>query len=240
MIRVQWVTGVGHDRHLSVTVNAPSGLLVSTVDDAKGQIDFEAEETGFHQMCFSNFHNRFGTMQVFLSFGVYYDGHQDLAASKDEEKKKKEEVRKDLNNTLSVIELRSHEEERRLLPAAVQLAVRHLVVHGPQPPRRHLRVSAAPLPQKALHQQDLHRGREASLLTDSASFARRMFSPAERSRGEASTYGSESKKHPDLSVCIYGGPGATNDTKRLQWPFFFLVFYLCPCISSSNINKHCY
>ncbi|XP_039989345.1 transmembrane emp24 domain-containing protein 6-like isoform X2 [Xiphias gladius] len=108
---VQWVTGVGHDRHLSVTVNAPSGLLVSTVDDAKGQIDFEAEETGFHQMCFSNFHNRFGTMQVFLSFGVYYDGHQDLAASKDEEKKKKEEVRKDLNNTLSVIEDATHKVE---------------------------------------------------------------------------------------------------------------------------------
>lgn len=40
------MTGVGHDRHLSVSVNAPSGLLVSTVDDAKGQINFEAEETG--------------------------------------------------------------------------------------------------------------------------------------------------------------------------------------------------
>ncbi|KAJ4921858.1 hypothetical protein JOQ06_021681 [Pogonophryne albipinna] len=66
---VQWVTGVGHDRHLSVTVNAPSSLIMATVDDAKGQINFETEETGFYQMCFSNFHNRFGTMQVFLSFG---------------------------------------------------------------------------------------------------------------------------------------------------------------------------
>ncbi|KAM7415287.1 hypothetical protein PAMA_019896 [Pampus argenteus] len=101
---VQWVTGVGLDRHLSVTVNAPGGLLVSTVDDAKGQINFEAKETGFYQMCFNNFHNRFGTMQVFLSFGVYYDGYQDPAKSKEEEKKKKEEVSKDLNNTLSVIE----------------------------------------------------------------------------------------------------------------------------------------
>ncbi|KAF3855362.1 hypothetical protein F7725_023417 [Dissostichus mawsoni] len=55
--------------HLSVTVNAPSSLIMATVDDAKGQINFETEETGFYQMCFSNFHNRFGTMQVFLSFG---------------------------------------------------------------------------------------------------------------------------------------------------------------------------
>ncbi|KAK5901628.1 hypothetical protein CesoFtcFv8_006973 [Champsocephalus esox] len=65
---VQWVTGVGHDRHVSVT------------------------------MCFSNFHNRFGTMQVFLSFGVYYDGYKDPDKTKEE--KKKEEASKDLNNTL--------------------------------------------------------------------------------------------------------------------------------------------
>ncbi|XP_070687416.1 transmembrane emp24 domain-containing protein 6-like [Pempheris klunzingeri] len=101
---VQWVTGVGHDRHLSVSMNAPSGLLVSTVDDAKGQINFEAKETGFYQMCFSNFHNRFGTMQVFLSFGVYYDGLQDTASKEEEKKKKKEEVSRELNNTLSVIQ----------------------------------------------------------------------------------------------------------------------------------------
>lgn len=103
-LQVLRVTGVGQDRHLSVSVNAPSGLLLSTVDDATGQINFEAEETGFHQMCFSNFHNHFGTMQVSLSFGVYYDDHRDSAASKDEQKKK-EEVGKDLNNTLSVIEV---------------------------------------------------------------------------------------------------------------------------------------
>ncbi|KAJ4921857.1 hypothetical protein JOQ06_021680 [Pogonophryne albipinna] len=82
---VQWVTGVGHDRHLSVTVNAPSSLIMATVDDAKGQINFETEETGFYQMCFSNFHNRFGTMQV-----------------------------KDLNNTLSVIEGATHKVENHV------------------------------------------------------------------------------------------------------------------------------
>ncbi|TKS73107.1 Transmembrane emp24 domain-containing protein 6 p24 family protein gamma-5 [Collichthys lucidus] len=108
---VQWVTGVGHDRHLSVSVNAPSSLVVGTVDDANGQINFKAEETGFYQMCFSNFHNHFGTMQVFLSFGVYYDSFQDPTKSKEEEKKKKEEVSKDLNNTLSIIEEASHKVE---------------------------------------------------------------------------------------------------------------------------------
>ncbi|KAJ4921861.1 hypothetical protein JOQ06_021684 [Pogonophryne albipinna] len=82
---VQWVTGVGHDRHLSVTVNAPSSLIMATVDDAKGQINFETEETGFYQMCFSNFHNHFGTMQV-----------------------------KDLNNTLSVIEGATHKVENHV------------------------------------------------------------------------------------------------------------------------------
>uniref|UniRef100_A0A3Q3X154 GOLD domain-containing protein n=1 Tax=Mola mola TaxID=94237 RepID=A0A3Q3X154_MOLML len=108
---VQWVTGVGHGRHLSVTVNAPSGLLMSTIDDAKGQISFEAAETGFYQMCFNNFHNRFGSLQVFLSFGVYYDGLQDPAKRKEEDKKKKEEISRDLNNTLGVIEHASHKVE---------------------------------------------------------------------------------------------------------------------------------
>ncbi|XP_072291319.1 transmembrane emp24 domain-containing protein 6 [Eucyclogobius newberryi] len=105
---VQWVTGVGHDRHLSVTVNAPGGLLLNTVDDATGQIRFEAKETGFYQMCFSNFHNRFGLMQVFLSFGVHYDGYED---SKQKEEKKKEEVSKDLNNTLGIIQDATHKVE---------------------------------------------------------------------------------------------------------------------------------
>lgn len=45
-MQVQWVTGVGQDRHLSVSVNAPTGVLLSTVDDSRGQIDFRAQETG--------------------------------------------------------------------------------------------------------------------------------------------------------------------------------------------------
>ncbi|RVE65509.1 hypothetical protein OJAV_G00117350 [Oryzias javanicus] len=100
---VQWVTGIGNAQHLTVTVNAPGGLLVSTVDDAKGQVNFKASETGFYQMCFSNFHNRLSTMQIFLSFGVYYD---DQNPSNPE--KEREELDKDLNNTLSVIEGSTH------------------------------------------------------------------------------------------------------------------------------------
>ncbi|XP_013877938.1 transmembrane emp24 domain-containing protein 6, partial [Austrofundulus limnaeus] len=111
---VQWVTGVGQDRHLSVSVNAPSGLLLSTVDDAKGQISLEVKETGFHQMCLSNFHNRFSTMQVFLSFGVYYDNYQDPSKSKEEEERKKEELSKDLNNTLDIIQTATYKVENRV------------------------------------------------------------------------------------------------------------------------------
>ncbi|CAN9499030.1 unnamed protein product [Ophioblennius macclurei] len=105
---VQWVTGVGHDRHLSVTINSPSGLLVSHIDDSLGQANFEAAETGFYQMCFSNFHNRFGALQVFIGFGVYYDDdRQDASKGKEKE----EQGSKELNNTLSIIETATHRAE---------------------------------------------------------------------------------------------------------------------------------
>ncbi|XP_077425040.1 transmembrane emp24 domain-containing protein 6 [Vanacampus margaritifer] len=93
---VQWVTGVGHDRHLSVTVNAPDGLLLSTVDDANGQVELDARETGFYQMCFSNFHNLLGSMQVSLSFGVYYE--------RTPQKLQQDHNAGELNGTLSIIE----------------------------------------------------------------------------------------------------------------------------------------
>lgn len=34
------------DSHLSVIVNAPSGLIIDTADDESGQIVFSVEETG--------------------------------------------------------------------------------------------------------------------------------------------------------------------------------------------------
>ncbi|XP_055048704.2 transmembrane emp24 domain-containing protein 6 [Misgurnus anguillicaudatus] len=93
---VQLTTGVALDRHLSVMVNAPSSLIVGKADDASGQIAFNAEETGFYQMCFSNFHNRFGSMQIFLNFGVYSEKQTNT------EKQKEEEI-KEINSTLSTI-----------------------------------------------------------------------------------------------------------------------------------------
>lgn len=104
---VQKVTGLANDRHLAVTVNSPKGFLVGEADDATGEIQFETKETGFYQMCFSNFHNRFGSMQVFINFGVYYEGSEDIQKQKEEEKSKKEEDMKDLNNTLSTLEASS-------------------------------------------------------------------------------------------------------------------------------------
>ncbi|XP_028813917.1 transmembrane emp24 domain-containing protein 6-like [Denticeps clupeoides] len=98
---VQWVTGLANDRHLSVTVNSPSGYLVGQADDASHQISFLTKETGFYQMCFSNFHNRFGSMQIFMNFGVYYEGSED----KDEGPQEKKE---ELNSTLSTIQDSSH------------------------------------------------------------------------------------------------------------------------------------
>lgn len=64
-------------------------------------------------MCFSNFHNHFGSMQVFLSFGVYYVGSQDSAQLKEEDRKKKEDAGRALNGTLSVIQVSPRPAEGR-------------------------------------------------------------------------------------------------------------------------------
>ncbi|XP_063052323.1 transmembrane emp24 domain-containing protein 6-like [Engraulis encrasicolus] len=101
---VQWVTGVANDRHLAVTVNSPKGLLVGEAHEATGEIKFEAEETGFYQMCLSNFHNRFGSMQIFLNFGVYYEGLEETQKQKEEEEAKRKEDMKELNSTISTME----------------------------------------------------------------------------------------------------------------------------------------
>ncbi|MBN3301262.1 TMED6 protein, partial [Amia calva] len=94
---VQWVTGIGKDRHISATVNSPRGLILGSSQEVRGQINFHTQETGFYQICLNNFHNRFGNMQVFLNFGVYYDGYEEMQQQKDEE-------RKHLNDTLATIE----------------------------------------------------------------------------------------------------------------------------------------
>ncbi|KAJ8343382.1 hypothetical protein SKAU_G00307110 [Synaphobranchus kaupii] len=94
---VQWVRGMGNDRHLYSTVSSPQGYLVAFTNDAAGQINFPTQETGFYEMCLSNVHNTFGRMQVFLNFGVYYEGFEEAQKNKEEEKKQ-------LNDTLSTIQ----------------------------------------------------------------------------------------------------------------------------------------
>lgn len=52
---------------------------------------------GFYQLCLDNQQNHFGFMQVYLNFGVYYDGFS--------MENKQTEERKELNNTLEAIEV---------------------------------------------------------------------------------------------------------------------------------------
>ncbi|XP_032087295.1 transmembrane emp24 domain-containing protein 6 [Thamnophis elegans] len=71
--QVQRTSGLGHDRHILATVNDPNGLHLDTSQDVRGQINFLTRETGFYQLCLSNRYNHFGTVQVYLNFGVFYD-----------------------------------------------------------------------------------------------------------------------------------------------------------------------
>lgn len=53
---------------------------------------------GFYQLCLDNHENHFGFVQVYLNFGVYYEGLN--------MEKKEPEEKKELNNTLEAIEVR--------------------------------------------------------------------------------------------------------------------------------------
>nr|XP_025974557.1 transmembrane emp24 domain-containing protein 6 [Dromaius novaehollandiae] len=92
---VQWATGMAGDRHILATVSDPSGLRLGSSQHARGQINFPTKETGFYQLCLSNQHNRFGSMQVYLDFGVYYQGF--------DAENEQEAERKQLNDTLDAI-----------------------------------------------------------------------------------------------------------------------------------------
>ncbi|XP_062856088.1 transmembrane emp24 domain-containing protein 6-like [Trichomycterus rosablanca] len=93
---VQFVSGMIADRHIGVSLFSPDGILLSLNDNSKGQINFQVKETGYYQMCFANYHNRFSDTRVFLNFGVFYEGLV-------ETEKENEMKEKDLNNTLSNI-----------------------------------------------------------------------------------------------------------------------------------------
>lgn len=53
---------------------------------------------GFYQMCLGNYKNHFGGVRVFLNFGVYYEGAEEM-------QRETKEGEKVLNNTLSNIEV---------------------------------------------------------------------------------------------------------------------------------------
>uniref|UniRef100_A0A8D0BJ10 Transmembrane p24 trafficking protein 6 n=1 Tax=Salvator merianae TaxID=96440 RepID=A0A8D0BJ10_SALMN len=94
---VQWASGLGQDRQVLATANDPNGVHLGTSQDARGQISFPTTETGFYQLCVSNRYNTFGSVQVYLNFGVFYEGF-DLQNTQELE-------RKILNDTLEAIEV---------------------------------------------------------------------------------------------------------------------------------------
>ncbi|XP_062031784.1 transmembrane emp24 domain-containing protein 6 [Lepus europaeus] len=92
---VQRTLGMSHDRHVAATAHTPQGVLLDTSQDVRGQINFPTKETGFYQLCLSNQQNHFGSVQVYLNFGIFYEGP---------ETDHKQQDRKQLNDTLDAIE----------------------------------------------------------------------------------------------------------------------------------------
>ncbi|XP_051024783.1 transmembrane emp24 domain-containing protein 6 [Acomys russatus] len=92
---VQRTLGISSDRHIAATAHTPQGFLIDTSQDVRGQINFATQETGFYQLCLKNEHNRFSSIQVYLNFGVFYEGP---------EMDHKQNQRKQLNDTLDAIE----------------------------------------------------------------------------------------------------------------------------------------
>ncbi|KAM6176785.1 transmembrane emp24 domain-containing protein 6 [Erethizon dorsatum] len=92
---VQRILGMSHDRQIAATAHTPQGFLIETSQDVRGQINFSTQETGYYQLCLKNQQNRFSSIQVYLSFGVFYEGP---------ETDNKQNRRKQLNDTLDAIE----------------------------------------------------------------------------------------------------------------------------------------
>ncbi|KAF0884192.1 transmembrane emp24 domain-containing protein 6 [Hyaena hyaena] len=93
---VQRTLGMSHDRHVAATAHTPQGFLIDSSVDVRGQINFSIKETGFYQLCLKNQQNHFGSVQVYLNFGVFYEGPEMDHKQKNE--------RKQLNDTLDAIE----------------------------------------------------------------------------------------------------------------------------------------
>ncbi|XP_034880779.1 transmembrane emp24 domain-containing protein 6 [Mirounga angustirostris] len=93
---VQRTLGMSHDRHVAATAHTPQGFLIDSSQNVRGQINFSTKETGFYQLCLKNQQNHFGSVQVYLNFGVFYEGPEMDHKQKNE--------RKQLNDTLDAIE----------------------------------------------------------------------------------------------------------------------------------------
>ncbi|NWR66577.1 TMED6 protein, partial [Bucorvus abyssinicus] len=91
---VQRATGIANSRNILATASDPNGVQLGISQHMRGQINFLTKETGFYQLCLDNQENHFGFMQVYLNFGVYYEGF---------EENKQPEERKELNDTLEAI-----------------------------------------------------------------------------------------------------------------------------------------
>ncbi|NWU90741.1 TMED6 protein, partial [Upupa epops] len=97
---VQRATGIANSRNILATARDPNGIQLGISQNVRGQIDFPAKETGFYELCLDNQENHFGFMQVYLNFGVYYEGFN--------EEKKQPEEKKVLNDTLEAIGVSIH------------------------------------------------------------------------------------------------------------------------------------
>ncbi|NWI29627.1 TMED6 protein, partial [Sula dactylatra] len=92
---VQRATGIANSRNILATASDPNGVRLGASQHVRGQINFLTKETGFYQLCLDNQQNHFGFMQVYLNFGVYYEGFN--------VENKQPQERKELNDTLEAI-----------------------------------------------------------------------------------------------------------------------------------------
>ncbi|XP_053304851.1 transmembrane emp24 domain-containing protein 6 [Spea bombifrons] len=92
---VQWSAGIMQDKHVTASAHTPEGFLIESSENVRGQINFQTQETGYYQLCVNNWQNHFSSVQVYLNFGVFYDG---------EGPEHSEDHRQKLNDTLTTIE----------------------------------------------------------------------------------------------------------------------------------------
>ncbi|KAG2469596.1 TMED6 protein, partial [Polypterus senegalus] len=89
--------GVLHVRRIPKSRFGGSGTKARDRDATRSVVE-RRSAAGFYQICISNFHNHFGSMQIFLDFGVVYDGF-----GFEDVKQQQEQEKKIVNDTLDAI-----------------------------------------------------------------------------------------------------------------------------------------